>query len=386
LYKVLYINTDADPDIINTYSAGLERAREDGRDWAPHVRRLDLVQVAPTHKAELERLMHQFPRIESLMLDTAVEQGPWLPACSRIYTDSLAHLTMIEAGATEYLHVGAFRALRALYIMARRTEFDGEADGWALPALETLEWWEVSPSDMDPGGVGTVRFLARCRFPHLHTAELVIEIRPQGGVECLHRFLSAHPGMQHLTLVLWPAQYAMVLPAVRAEHLNIQYFGELEPSLVHYLPPTVVRLDLPVFLYERRPELARSTSTLAQLAATPRGVREVHLAVAERWGEDHMDINSVMSLMTEFNLHSSANSHPVRRKELLEVRDIALRLWERGVVVYDESGLAFKDHDLECESDPGSDVAEAEPANNDSEEETDTDGAGSGGLDADMDE
>jgi hypothetical protein len=115
-------------------------------------------------------------------------------------------------------------------------------------------------------------------------------------------------------------------------------------------------------------------------------VREVHLAVAERWSEDHMDINSVMRLMTEFNLHSSANSHPVRRKELLEVRDIALRLWERGVVVYDESGLAFKDHDLECESDPGSDVAEAEPANNDSEEETDTDGAGSGGLDADMDE
>jgi hypothetical protein len=383
LYKVLYINTDADPDIITTYSTGLERARVNGRDWASHVRRLDLEQVAPTHKAELERLMRQLPRIEVLMLDTAVEQGPWLPACSRANADSLAHLIIFEPGVTEYLHVGAFRALRTLYISAWRTQIDGEADGWALPALETIEWREVSSSDVDPR---TMRFLARCRFLRLHTAELLIEIRPQGGAECLHRFLSAHPGIQHLALILWPAQYATVLPAIRAEHLNIQYSGELEPSLVHHLPPTVARLDLPVFMYERRPELARSTSTLAQLAATPRGVREVHLAVAERWGEDHMDINSVMRLMTEFNLHSSANSHPVRRKELLEVRDIALRLWERGVVVYDESGLAFKDHDLECESDPGSDVAEAEPANNDSEEETDTDGAGSGGLDADMDE
>jgi hypothetical protein len=347
LYWTLRISNYRSPDEVHDLAISLSRNREKNRDWARCVRELMVELDTVEHEDAFDQLLESMPFVECIELNQV-----WTPrilaACARACAASLKTVIIIDGGPEGYKYIGSFLSLTNINISNDEVPpaLNG-VDGWQLPTLTSITWEERGSFKLPPVHMQVIRFLSQCYFPQLQTATLLIKVSHDDGPTHIRRFLDAHPSIDTITLLLQPLVYEVIIPNVRTRRLDLKRCGEVRPSLLDYMSPAVKRLDLPVFFespdftFER--ELTLITETLEELTVQPRGLVEVHLATGQRWGDDFEYPNRIdEERHAPLEVHcAAANAHPSRHPEISTIHDVALRLRQRGITVYDEKGIAF---------------------------------------------
>jgi hypothetical protein len=238
------------------------------------------------------------------------------------------------------MHTGGLRVLRKLQIDRKFGSPSKNLIGWELSALEWLAWDSTGGPLLVWGNASIARFLERCHFPSLHTADLRIYVSENGGPEQICHFMRVHQRIRDLTLRVYPTGYPLIIPAVRASRFNLQFSDRLEHTLIDYLSPEIQKLSLPVFLSESRDGVAPITETLQALAERPGSVCEVHLKLREL-GSGR---TCIYEPLPRHGFRFDCTSLPPRALKVMnEIRGEARRLCQRGITVYDEEGYAYKD-------------------------------------------
>jgi hypothetical protein len=346
LYWTLRINNYQNSNPVHDLAICLSRGRDRNRDWARYVRELMIESDMEEDEEIYGPLLESMPFVECLELNQV-----WTPrilaACARACAASLQTLIIIDGEPREYRYIGSFLPLTTIHIAnSEMSPTLGGVDGWQLPALTSITWEELGSGNLPADDIQVIRFLSRCCFPQLQTATLLIDVSYDDGPTHIRRFLDAHPSIDTITLLLQPAIYEEVIPSVRTRRLDLKRCGEVDPSLLEHLSPAVKRLDLPVFFESPDFTLARGlaliTDALEVQKIQPCGLVEVHLATGQRWGDDFEYPHRIeRERHAPLEVHCAANAHPTRHPEISRIHDVALRLRQRGITVYDEKGTAF---------------------------------------------
>jgi hypothetical protein len=346
LYWTLCISNYRSPDEVHDLAISLSRNREKHRDWALYVRELLIELDTAQDEHTLIRMLESMPFVESLKLNQVWTPGI-LAACSRGCAASLKTLIITDAWLENYRSIGSLFSLATIHIATgETTPVLDDVDGWHLPALTSITWEDLDSLNVPVDHIQVIWFLSQCCFPQLQTATLLIDVSHDDGPTHIRRFLDAHPSIDTITLSLPPSIYEAIIPSVRTRRLDLTRCGDIRPSLLDYLSPAVKRLDLPVFFespaFTLERQLTLITDTLEELTVQPRSLVDVHLATGQRWDEDFDDPNGIdREQDAPLEVHCAANAHPNRNPEISRIHDVALRLRQRGITVYDEKGTAF---------------------------------------------
>jgi hypothetical protein len=316
--------------------ASLQSSTARGQDWSAHVRNLSVTGTNddPAQEKDVRFLLS---RVQSLHRITGYNTSHILQVCAGACASSLHELDITYSDISDYTFIGAFHQLRSLTI-AHDYEPDNYAHftsmtPWLLPLLEELTWEELNDTN-ESGPLGVICFLARCQFPHLRYVDLETPVSTEDGPHLLATFLAAHPRIASLAVPISPETYSRILPLVTASHLNLIAAVRIDPGIVDHLSASVHRLHLPFFTYDG--DLDLSPEVLSRLLAHPKKIREIHLQCHLGWAflKDCVSRESLESICVD-----SSRSHWERGIAMIYAH--ALRLWDQGITVFDENGLAF---------------------------------------------
>jgi hypothetical protein len=278
-----------------------------------------------------------------------------LDICVDAVSDRLLHIEIYDPIFCGLGRVGELSSLRTLYISTSQVfveqwELSFAVHAWSLPSLEDLRWEELEIYTTTPGlSPIVISFLSRCDFPRLRAADLCVEVDRRDGPEFLCEFLARHSGIDSLGLAISIGTYedALTVPGVNPTHLSVRRCGNVTDHLLDWIPMSVQRLDLPV--YFDTPTIIHKSplAVLDALVSQPRNVREVHLSLGRRWHSVHWDPKLRELDRREPCLFGrcSANAEKMRKDELAQIKQLALRLQAVGITVYDEDGMTFKDYE-----------------------------------------
>jgi hypothetical protein len=270
--------------------------------------------------------------------------------CERACKMSLLHLVIHCDPGPEFsrlLPIGLLAGLRTLHIATYSLSPDvlpSMANAWSLPNLHELRW-EESVYYILSADVHTIKFLALCQFPRLRRLELCVEVDIDDGPLLLSNFLQAHAEIEDLDLVAGvdadEGPLAVSISKTKMTRFSLQRDGSVTPLLVHWLPPSLKRLDLPVFL---EPEVEEDTdicAVLHMLLNHAKGnLREVHLAIGHPWGERER----VSPGRFRFD-SSTPKATGISTSQHQAIQHVSAKLGALGINVYDEDGMTMADYE-----------------------------------------
>jgi hypothetical protein len=253
---------------------------------------------------------------------------------------TLLHLKIYHLGPFILAPIGNLPRLRTLQIVARGAPktLPTHENVWTLADLEELVWDEIDTFDecKEPD---TIQFLAACRFPRLRHAKLCVEVDKQNGPQLLNSFLRAQSALESLNIVMFPSSYKAALASSTLACLSLQRCGQVNVALADHVPPTLRRLDLPVFLGRNPMQHHSATEMLQALSSCPKGIRQVHLALGHRWGSNRAPYE------TKFRLGGPpVLAGTMYADQLDAIRECAVQLETLGITVHDEEGRTLADY------------------------------------------
>jgi hypothetical protein len=253
---------------------------------------------------------------------------------------TLLHLKIYHLGPFILAPIGKLPRLRTLKIVAQGAPkiLPTHENAWTLADLEELLWDEMDTFE-DSKEPDTIRFLAACRFPRLRHAKLCVEVDEQDGPQLLNSFLRAQSALESLDVVMFRYSYEAALASSTLACLSLQRCGNVDFALAEYVPPTLRRLDLPVFPGRNPGQNSSVAEVLQALYSYPKGIRQVHLALGHRWGSDRSPYE------TKFRLGGPpVLAGTMYADQLDAIRECAVQLETLGITVYDEDGRTIADY------------------------------------------
>jgi hypothetical protein len=341
---ILYHDLDVDTGPLRrdfaVLVASLQGSTARGQDWSALVRNLSIT-IENEDQAQKEDLYFLLSRLQSLHRITGYNTSHILQVCAGACASSLHELDITYSDISDYTFIGAFHQLRSLTI-AHDYEPDNYAHftsmaPWQLPLLEELAWEELNVTS---GPLGVICFLDRCQFSHLRCLDLETPVSTEDGPHLLITFLAAHPHIASLGVPISPEAYSRILPFATASHLNLVAAVRIDPGIVNHLSASVHRLDLPFFDYDR--DLDLSPEVLSRLLAHPKKIQQIKLQCDLRWSQWAFLKDCVSRESLELVCVNAFRSHEHRETAMIYLH--ALRLWDQGITVSDENGLAFHKH------------------------------------------
>jgi hypothetical protein len=264
--------------------------------------------------------------------------------CERACKMSLLHLAVRPhpaSASSRLLPIGRFAGLRTLHITTYMFFHDmgpSRDNAWTLPNLHELRW-EESCIYLHNGDLDTIKFLSLCQFPRLRRVGLCVEVDLNDGPQFLSKFLQAHAEIRDLDLVITEGTYENALAGTNITQLSMQRCGSITPSLVHWLPPSLQRLDLPVFLNDQVSD-ADICAVLYALQNRAKGnLQEVHLAFGYLWG----DAERASPGLFRFD-NSTPEATGISTSQHQAIRHVSAELGALGIKVYDEDGMTVADY------------------------------------------
>jgi hypothetical protein len=343
------------PKMTDVYSlaSALAASEAGGRSMWPFIRALSIHEpegIRPpgsmaylnlsNHLTALWSLLKRCSSLESLHIhytsDTIAKVCVQALECST----SLLHLDVHDPRRSSLTPIGQLVELRSLRITTWSCGADvlpSKADAWTLPHLQELRWEESQVYLVD-GDLHTIGFLAACRFPQLRLVELCVEAGVAGGPQLLSQFLRAHTGIEDLDLVMNAEIYneAAAVSKTKITRLSFRRCGGVTSRLVHWLPPSLQRLDLPVF-----PDDGPDTEVCAVLNALQTyandKLQEVHLTSGLSNGRSRGPFCFDRSTPEVTGITTSQHR---------EIQEYSAKLGALGIKVYDEHGMTVANHKL----------------------------------------
>jgi hypothetical protein len=267
--------------------------------------------------------------------------------CERASKMSLLHLVVHPkpaSSSSRLLPIGLFAGLRTLHIATYMFFPDmcpSRENAWTLPNLHELRW-EESCIYLHNGDVDTIKFLSLCQFPRLRCVGLCVEVDINDGPQLLNKFLQAHAEIKDLDLVISEGTYENALAGTNITRLSVQRCGSVTPSLVPWLPPSLQRLDLPVFLNDQISN-ADICAVLDALQNCAKGnLQEVHLAFGYLWG----DKERASPGLFRFD-NSTPEATGISTSQHRAIQHVSAELGALGIKVYDENGMTVTVEDYE---------------------------------------
>jgi hypothetical protein len=342
---------------IQSLVSTLAASEAGGRSLGPSIRALSIYQGFPvptTYKipeddvAVLKYLLSQSYGLETVRMYDAL--AIITHVCERACNTSLLHLVVhcdLGPQFSRLLPIGLLAGLRTLHIAIYSLTQDvlpSRANAWTLPNLHELRWEEkiyyISSTDVD-----TIKFLAMCQFPRLRRVELCVEVDIDDAPLLLSNFLQAHAEIEDLDLVAGvdadEGPLAVSISKTKMTRFSLQRCGTVTPLLVHWLPPSLKRLDLPVFLEPVLEEETDICAVLHMLLNHAKGnLREVHLAFGYPWGE------SERVSPGRFRFDSSTpKATGISTSQHQAIQHVSEKLGALGINVYDEDGMTMADYE-----------------------------------------
>jgi hypothetical protein len=352
LYRDIPIRLNVKSNNIQALFESLSAAEHRGNSLWPYIRTASLIEEFQLETANKE---HSAPIAELISLrdflshstkmdtlriwDTSgIAADAFTSTCTASTT--LLHLQIYHLGPFILAPIGKIPRLRTLHIVARGAPkiLPTLENAWTLADLEELLWDEIDTYE-DSKEADTIRFLAACRFPRLRHAKLCVEVDDEDGPQLLNSFLRAQSALESLDVVMLPYSYEVALASSTLVCLSLQRCGNVDVALAEYVPPTLRRLDLPVFL-GRNPMQHHSVAEVLQaLFSCPKGICQVHLALGHRWGSNRA------SYETKFRLGGPpVLAGTMYADQLDAIRECAVQLETLGITVYDEDGKTLADY------------------------------------------
>jgi hypothetical protein len=356
LYRNVSVRLGGNKKNIQSLVSTLAASEAGGRSMGPFIRALSIYQGFPvtrTYKipeddvAILQDLLSQSYGLETVRMYDA--SAIITHVCERACKTSLLHLVVhCDPGAqfSRLLPIGLFAGLRTLHIAMHSLSPDvlpSLANAWTLPNLHELRWEESIYYILNTD-VHTLKFLALCQFPRLRRLELCVEVDIDDGSLLLSKFLHTHAEIEDLDLVgavVNEDSLAVSISKTKMTRFSLQRDGSVTPLLVHWLPPSLKRLDLPVFL---EPEVEEDTdicAVLHMLLNHAKGnLREVHLAIGHPWGERER----VSPGRFRFD-SSTPKATGISTSQHQAIQHVSAKLGALGINVYDEDGMTMADYE-----------------------------------------
>jgi hypothetical protein len=273
--------------------------------------------------------------------------------CERACKMSLLHLAVRPhpaSASSRLLPIGRFAGLRTLHITTYMFFHDmgpSRDNAWTLPNLHELRW-EESCIYLHHGDVDTIKFLSLCQFPRLRCVGLCVEVDINDGPQLLNKFLQAHAEIKDLDLVISEGTHENALAGTNITRLSVQRCGSVTPSLVPWLPPSLQRLDLPVFLNDQIDQISNADvcAVLDALQNRAKGnLQEVHLAFGYLWG----DKERASPGLFRFD-NSTPEATGISTVWHRAIRRMSVELGALGIKVYDEDGMTVADYEQEADT------------------------------------
>jgi hypothetical protein len=165
------------------------------------------------------------------------------------------------------------------------------------------------------------------------------------GPRLLSKFLQAHAEIKDLDLVITEGTYENALAGTNITRLSVQRCGSVTPPLISWLPSSLRRLDLPVFLNEQIPD-ADVCAVLDALQNRAKGnLQEVHLAFGYIWGDEER----VPPGLFRFD-NSTPEATGISTVRHRAIQRMSVELGALGIKVYDEDGMTVADCEQEADT------------------------------------
>jgi hypothetical protein len=357
LYRDVPVYLEGDKKNIQPLVSTLAALEAADRSMWPFIRALSIYEGSPVPEAYkipeddvavLQDLLSQSRGLETVRIYNA--SAIITHVCERACKMSLLHLVVhcdLGVQFSRLLPIGLLAGLRTLHIAVYSLSQDvlpSRANAWTLPNLHELRWEEeiyYIPSE----DVETIKFLALCQFPRLRRVELCVEVDIDDGPLLFSNFLHTHAEIEDLDLVTGmntdEDPLAVSISKTKMTRFSLQRCGSVTPLLVHWLPPSLKRLDLPVFLEPVLEEETDICAVLHMLQNHAKGnLRDVHLAFGYPWGKEER----VSPRPFRFD-SSTPEATGISTSQHQAIQHVSAKLGALGINVYDEDGMTVADYE-----------------------------------------
>jgi hypothetical protein len=356
LYRDVPVFLKSNNNNIQPLLASLSAAERRGQSLWPYIRAISLREEpyaagatlpSATSSADALLIYNLLSRSCALsILRTHSTSANVADTYTRACAATLLRLEIYDLSPFSLAPVRQLTRLRSLHIVSQSCDpgmLPSGENAWMLADLEELRW-DQRDTYYESNDPDTIKFLAACRFPRLQRASLCIEMDrddEDDGPRLLNSFLRAHVVLESLDVVILPATYEVALASSTLSQLSLQRCGDVDPTVFICLPPTLRRMDLPVFGdTEKREHHNDVAAVLTALLRTPKHIQEVHLALGHRWGPVRRTRHE-----TVFRLGGQVET--LYSDQLDAIRERAVQLEALGITLYDEDGRTMADYNQE---------------------------------------